>query len=69
MNVPMVIKEPKVIEVLKYVNIYVDVPKIVKYIEEKIVEVPTVQDRIKEVIVQVEKIIEKMVEVPKVVEV
>jgi len=46
-----------IVEIEKFVNVYVDVPKTIKYIEEKIVEVPTIIDRIKEVPVQVEKII------------
>ncbi len=53
----------------KIINHIIEVPKPVKYIEEKIVEVIRHVDRIKEVKVFVEKIIEKMVEVPKVVEV
>ena len=36
-----------VVEVEKFINVYVDVPKTIKYIEEKIVEVPTIVDRIK----------------------
>ena len=48
-------------------NHYIDVPKPIKYIEEKIVEVIKHVDRIKEIKVPVEKVIEKMVEVPKVV--
>lgn len=36
---PIIIKEPKTIEVKRIVNHYIDVPKPIKYIEEKIVEV------------------------------
>lgn len=61
-------KEPKIIEVEKIVNHYIDVPKPIKYIEEKIVEViKHVDKNRKEIKVPVEKVIEKMVEVPKVV--
>ena len=44
---PVVLKEPKTIEVEKIVNHYIDVPKPIKYIEEKIVEVVKHVDRIK----------------------
>ena len=66
---PLIVKQPFIMEVEKFVNHYIDVPRIVKHIEEKIVEVPRHIEKIKEVRVIVEKIIEKMVEVPKVVEV
>jgi hypothetical protein len=38
-----------IVEVEKFVNVYVEVPKIIKQIEEKVIEVPTIVDRIKEV--------------------
>jgi hypothetical protein len=44
---PIIVKEPKTIEVEKIVNHYIDVPKPIKYIEEKIVEVIKYVDRIK----------------------
>lgn len=44
---PLIVKEPTIVEVEKFVNVYVEVPKAIKYIEEKIVEVPTTVDRIK----------------------
>jgi len=41
------VREPKTIEVEKIVNHYIEVPKPIKYIEEKIVEVLRHVDRIK----------------------
>ena len=35
------------VEVEKFVNVFVEVPKTIKYVEEKLVEVPTIIDRIK----------------------
>ena len=66
---PLIVHQPKIVEVETIVNHYIDVPVTVKTIEEKIVEVPRHIDRIKEVRVEIDKLIEKMVEVPKVVEV
>jgi hypothetical protein len=45
----MIVREPKLVEVEKIINHYVEVPKPVKYIEEKIIEIPRNVDRIKEV--------------------
>ena len=44
---PFIVKEPVVVEVEKFVNVFVEVPKTIKYVEEKLVEVPTIIDRIK----------------------
>jgi hypothetical protein len=54
---PLVIKEPKIVEVEKIINHYIEVPKPFKYVEEKIIEVPRIVDRIKEVRVEVEKLV------------
>ena len=43
----MIIYQPKLVEVEKIVNHYVEVPKPVKYIEERIVEIPRNVERIK----------------------
>ena len=34
---PIIIYEPKIIEVEKIINHYIDVPRPIKYIEEKII--------------------------------
>lgn len=57
MRDPLVIKEPKIVEVEKIINHYIEVPKPFKYVEEKIIEVPRIVDRIKEVRVEVEKLV------------
>lgn len=41
------IYQPKIVEVEKVINHYIEVVKPFKYIEEKIVEVPKIIDRIK----------------------
>jgi hypothetical protein len=43
----MIVYQPKIVEVETVVNHYIEIPKPVKYIEEKIVEVTKHVDRIK----------------------
>jgi hypothetical protein len=44
---PFIVKEPVIVEVEKFINVYIEVPKTIRVVEEKIVEVPVIRDRIK----------------------